>query len=478
MRRVALSGILALVAATMLPSVALAVITQVAGPGVGSSNPTAFATNHHVAMTRSGRVLVVHGLHGRGVQLAWKDRGQTTWNTSTTGEVADGVLLDGTNSGDWPSSIVVARDGTGAERAWVVIGRASWFRAEPVRMRVLSDLDNPSGPSVGPEVIVDGASRGDAFADLAIERKPDGTNRGVVVFVQRVDDHLWRLETTWFGQLGTDQPSFTTPHPLFTTSGGRHQATVVPTTAGVSIVARGAHGAVSMFTHDRHRRLNRWLPSAEGVHVMATAKPAATGLADGSVMVALEFKLRRVTVMRFIDGGKKIQTTLTVAGYSMPSIASLKNDAWLVMRRVSDGFIVSRHRSPATGWASAHVEIDSTSGGGYAWPNVLPGAGGKVLRFVVRAARTGTSSEVLEVERVVHVGPDCTRTGTAGHNVLRGTPRHDVLCGGGGRDTLKGLGGNDILIGGPGRDTLFGGPGVDRCSAEAPGHRFSCERKL
>jgi hypothetical protein len=211
---------------------------------------------------------------------------------------------------------------------------------------------------------------------------------------------------------------------------------------------------------------------------MATAKPAATGLADGSVMVALEFKLRQVTVMRFIDGGKKIQTSLTVAGYSMPSIASLKNDAWLVMRRVSDGFIVSRHHSPVTGWASLHVEIGSTWGGGYAWPNVFPSAGGKVLRFIVRAARTGTSSEVLEVERIVHVGPDCTRTGTAGHNVLRGTPRHDVLCGGGGRDTLKGFGGNDILIGGPGRDTLFGGPGVDRCSVEAPGHRFSCERRL
>jgi len=58
-------------------------------------------------------------------------------------------------------------------------------------------------------------------------------------------------------------------------------------------------------------------------------------------------------------------------------------------------------------------------------------------------------------------GPDCTRSGTAGPDVLKGTPARDVLCGLGGDDVLRGFGGDDVLIGGPGRDMLDGGEGRD-----------------
>lgn len=56
----------------------------------------------------------------------------------------------------------------------------------------------------------------------------------------------------------------------------------------------------------------------------------------------------------------------------------------------------------------------------------------------------------------------CTRTGTAGHDVLIGSSGDDVLCGFGGNDTLVGGRGNDLLVGGNGRDLIDGGDGADR----------------
>lgn len=55
----------------------------------------------------------------------------------------------------------------------------------------------------------------------------------------------------------------------------------------------------------------------------------------------------------------------------------------------------------------------------------------------------------------------CTKTGTAGDDLLLGTPGRDVLCGLGGDDTLSGLGGDDVLRGGPGSDRLQGDSGRD-----------------
>lgn len=61
----------------------------------------------------------------------------------------------------------------------------------------------------------------------------------------------------------------------------------------------------------------------------------------------------------------------------------------------------------------------------------------------------------------------CTKTGTAGADLLTGTSGPDVLCGLGGNDKLRGIDGNDILIGGPGVDRLEGGNGNDSLDGEA-----------
>jgi Ca2+-binding RTX toxin-like protein len=53
------------------------------------------------------------------------------------------------------------------------------------------------------------------------------------------------------------------------------------------------------------------------------------------------------------------------------------------------------------------------------------------------------------------------KTGSAGHDVLRGTSLPDRLNGAGGPDTLVGYAGDDVLTGGAGLDTITAGKGND-----------------
>ena len=59
-------------------------------------------------------------------------------------------------------------------------------------------------------------------------------------------------------------------------------------------------------------------------------------------------------------------------------------------------------------------------------------------------------------------GSDCTKSGNANDNTIRGTSKADKLCGKGGNDRLVGKAGKDVLVGGPGNnDTCIGGKGAD-----------------
>lgn len=58
-------------------------------------------------------------------------------------------------------------------------------------------------------------------------------------------------------------------------------------------------------------------------------------------------------------------------------------------------------------------------------------------------------------------GSRCTRSGTAGDDVLRGSSRSDVICGRGGNDTIYGGAGHDLVLGGSGNDRLYGQTGRD-----------------
>jgi len=475
-----------LLAAGSLPAVAD--VTNVVPVNEGSSNPTYFATNHRVAVTAGGRMLIIHGRHSRGVQLRWKNAGSSSWNTTTKGAVTDGILLDGTGSGDWPSSIAVAKGSDGKERAWVVIGDVNFVGSNPIRMRVLSGLDAAGGPTVGPMVTVDSSPRGDAFVDIAMERRAGGGVRGAIAFVERIDNNSWNLAAKWFTNTTSSTPPFTSAHTILSATTGRKAPTLVPTSAGLSLFVRGSKGAVTRYVHDRRQTLTTWHQRGTGVKAGAKAKVSATGLSNGDVVMAVEDNVisNHLTVQRFKPGGK-VTSMLQMSGFSMPSVASNAKDVWLVMIRDGDNAVVSRHFNPLSGWSGIRVEVSAAHGGHHAWPNVLRAARGR-LRFVVREGSMGsTRSGVVAVDRAAARGPDCTKRGTNGNNTLVGTPGRDILCGNGGNDVLRGLGGRDVLLGGKGRDSLNGGPGkdyldggagFDHCSREPGGTRISCERRL
>lgn len=108
------------------------------------------------------------------------------------------------------------------------------------------------------------------------------------------------------------------------------------------------------------------------------------------------------------------------------------------------------------------------------------GATGDAGRFIVGiiSNRTGTSrltawvdltenDEIDGSENTAEATFDwgkatgCTKTGTAGDDVLTGTPGNDRICGLGGDDSIVGRGGRDKLIGGRGDDVLRGNAGAD-----------------
>jgi subtilisin family serine protease len=68
----------------------------------------------------------------------------------------------------------------------------------------------------------------------------------------------------------------------------------------------------------------------------------------------------------------------------------------------------------------------------------------------------------LNLYNSMQLGPPCTRTGTAGNDMITGTSGNDVLCGGAGNDSFQPGLGSDIVFGGSGNDTVTPNAGNDR----------------
>jgi hypothetical protein len=126
-------------------------------------------------------------------------------------------------------------------------------------------------------------------------------------------------------------------------------------------------------------------------------------LASGDVLAAIESdtSAHKVTVQRFASGGAA-SVDLQLSGYSMPTIATDGERAWIVMIRNSDGYVVSRSFSAAAGWSEQdREELGAAGGGNYAWPNLLSDATGR-LRFIVRGPSGASQrSAVLAVQRLL-----------------------------------------------------------------------------
>jgi len=368
-----------------VPGLVLDGLSQIADSYSGSSDATQYPNEHHMAITSGGRLLVVHGRHKSGVQLAWRDPGGG-WQRATTGAVTDGLLVpDPASTGDWPASIAVARDSTGAEHAWVVFSGYTWSTPRAVQMRRLSDLDSPDGPTVGPAVTVEDAGLGNVRVDVGFESVPGGGQRGIVSYYHRAGDATYQHVLNWFTDLDSDAPAFEARTVLYTATSKDFTSTLVPTANGMRLVASGNGPKLRLWTHDASAPLETWSKGVATVLCAGTVKPSAVGLASGEVLaVGASPTSGGITVARFSADGSTVTTELQLVGYSQPSIATDGVDSWIVLIRSSDGFLVSRQYTPDSGWGTTdRVEIGAEGGLNYQYPNLLRDTDGR-LRLVVR----------------------------------------------------------------------------------------------
>ena len=377
-------------------------LSQLAPPTAGSGQPTFFAGNHRSAVTSGGRLLSLYGAHSQGVQLAWRDPAGI-WQTVSRGEAQNGLLLGGTGTGDWPASIAVAKDSTGAEHAWVVWSGTRSSSLRPVQMRRITGLDDPAGPRVGPLVTVDAPALGAYKADIAFERSSSGAMRGVIAWTRKVSNTpTYEIATTWFTDLTTDTPSFTGGRVLTSSSSSNRYVTLVPAPGGMRAVQRGSSSKLRFSLHSSSASLTSWSGSASGAVLDSNASPAGVALSSGAILATADLSVSAGTVIvqRWNASGSSVSTDLLLTGYTQPVLASDGTRAWLVMVRKSDGFVVSRQYDPSTGWtATDRVEIGSEGGGGHSWPNPVRDVDGR-LRLTVRATgSSSTRSGVLAFQR-------------------------------------------------------------------------------
>ena len=362
-------------------------LTQLAPAATGSSEPTYYPAQRRMALTESGRLLTVHGLHASGVQLAWRDPAGN-WQNQTTGNVPSGILLAGTGTGDWPASIAVAEDSQGVEHAWVVYARASLSKPDAVYMRRLSDLDSPAGPTVGPQVAINAPTLGAYKPDIAFEPAPGGGMRGVVLWSRKASADPVVHETVlgWLRDLDTDTPTVGDRAVIDSNTSGSRWGTVVSADGMHALIRSG--GRLVLFDHVEGTPLTSWSRGPRGI--TAAAYPSAVGLDSGQILSVVESdRTNHVsTVQRYSAAGAALPVELTLNGYSAPSIASDGVNAWIVMVRESDRAIVSRSFTPAGGWsATDRVEVPPELGGRYDYPNLLRTTDGR-LSFVFEGLGT------------------------------------------------------------------------------------------
>lgn len=380
-------------------ALALDGLSEIASGYEGSSNPTQHAANHHLAMTRGGRLLTVHGVHGSGLQLAWRDAGGG-WQADSAGDVDDGLLLQGTGTGDWPASIATAVDPEGNEHAWVVWGAASFSRVRPVQMRRLSDLDAPGGPTVGPVVTVEASELGGAQPDIGFERGPDGTMRGTLVWTRRTGDSAYDVVAARLTDLSGATPAVH-DHQVLVTSSSTRWGTVVPDASGARVVTRDSSGKVRVHRRDANDPLAPWTAGSAGVAIASSARVSAVALATGEVLATAETNTTSATVavQRFSATGTAAPVELSLTGYRHPTLTSDGDRAWLVMIHAATGSVVSRELDP-DGWSAFdRVEIGPEGGGSHDWPNALRSADGRLTVVTRGPSASSSRGAVLAFQR-------------------------------------------------------------------------------
>jgi Calx-beta domain len=359
------------------------VSTECEAQDSGSSNPTFFASNHRMIVTRGGRQIAIYDAHEAGQQLAWRDPG-SGWRKTTGGATTNGYLPE-TLKNDRPASLALTRDASGREQAWLVWAgyqtSADGLGDLPVQMRRLTELDASGGPVVGRVVDVEAPGLGNLRPDLAFEG-----DRGVIVWVERTGSSTFALMGAWFEG---DSPTILERVVLDASVGPETTATLVPTSDGMKIVARTTR--LEVFSHSIGDPLSEWSRSGAGVSASLDARPSAVALESGDVLAAVEASSSddEVAVVRFTrSGGDALWSLGPLGGYKQPSIASDGSNAWVFMVRASDGAVVSRQLSEGQGWSSKdRVEVADEGGGDLEWPNLVRGVDDGKLRMLLDARR-------------------------------------------------------------------------------------------
>jgi hypothetical protein len=288
-------------------------------------------------------------------------------------------------------------------------------------MRRLTGLDSTSGPRVGPLVTIDAPTLGAYRPDIAFERAPDGSNRGVVLWTRRSTDSAYDVFITWFTDLGTDSPAFESRTRLLTGTSTQRFGTLIPVAGGMRALVRGNAAGFKVFAHAASAPLGSWTEAISGAPLALDSVPTGVALGSGELLGAAESDTAAhvVKVQRFSATGAPGAVELQLTGYEQPTMASDGTGAWLVMKRSIDGLVVSRQYTPASGWsATDRVELGVESSG-YGWPNLLRTTDGR-LRLVVRGPFGGATASVLAFQRVLG-SADTTAPTLAATTLSKGT---------------------------------------------------------
>jgi hypothetical protein len=374
----------------------------------GSSNPTFTSSNRRIVVTSGGRIYAIYDPHGKGQQLVWRESGGE-WETDTTGDVRDGFFFD-RQGGDRPGTIALARDAQGTQHGWVVTSGPDFGPTHLIslQLRRLSDLQDDSGPHVGPVVVVDGAPAGTARADLAFERTRDGSQRGAIAWLRpsAEDSSRYELVVAWFSNLAVDEPVVRHRVILLRTAEPNPTPTLVPTSTGLRLVVTTGAGKLRIYDHLATEPPELWRRRSARANAPKEAAPSAIGLPSGHTLVAVEND-GIVSVIRFSKGGATAGLGLRANGYDQPSLSRVGSDALLLMVDESSGDLVSRRLRLGRGWTTRNrIEIMSEpqdEESNFAWPNSARRSSSKLILLVdgAKCETSPTQNTVLYYERPV-----------------------------------------------------------------------------
>jgi hypothetical protein len=375
-------------------------VFQIAAQTVGSSDATESGLNNRVARTAGGRLIVVHGRHAQGQQIAWRD--DSTWSTVTRGSVTNGLILSGQSTGDFTSAIVVHND-----TAWVFITGNDASDAWPLYARRLTDLDNPLGPNVGAlqTLRAGAANSGNSKISAAVETTTGGTARIAVLWVKQTAAALWDYTVGWVTDLSSDTFTLGSETALIsgTASGASRHGTLVQRDEGLGIMSRSAQsgsGTFRLIKRNRDDVLTTWTQtSAVGATTVGTTFPHAVYFnSEWFVCGGTNTTTGIVTVQRFNDAGTSVTTSLTTtAGYWQPKLAVVGETLYLVMRKgpatpgVTDEIVSRNLPAGGTTWSADRTELVGV--GTYNWPQPLVDANDFNRLFIMVAGLGSTTDQ-------------------------------------------------------------------------------------